>query len=58
MLCFRRVKHVAFMNRDLRSYGWSALGEITLIISGILIAWQIDSWHAGRKAPAAASTSC
>lgn len=44
------------MNREFRHYGWYALGEIGLVIVGILIALQIDTWYEDRKAQASLTT--
>lgn len=45
MLIYRWIKRNSFMNRELVRYLWYAFGEILLVIAGIIIALQIDSWH-------------
>jgi hypothetical protein len=45
MLIYRWIKRDSFMNREFVKYLWYALGEIVLVIAGIIIALQIDSWH-------------
>ena len=37
------------MNRQLVRYVWYVLGEILLVIAGILIALQIDAWHENNQ---------
>lgn len=37
------------MNRELVKYVWYAFGEIALVIAGIIIALQIDSWHENNQ---------
>ena len=45
MLIYRWLKRNSFMNREFGKYLWYAFGEILLVIAGIIIALQIDSWH-------------
>ena len=50
MLIYRWLKHRAFMNREFRRYTLYALGEIGLVIIGILLALQVDAWWENRRA--------
>ena len=49
MLLYRWLKRHSFMNRQLVRYLWYVLGEILLVIAGILIALQIDAWHENNQ---------
>ncbi len=49
MLGLRWLKHTAFLNRDSRRYIGYAVGEVLLVIVGILIALQIDNWNSDRQ---------
>jgi len=49
MLGLRWLKHTVFLNRDSRRYIGYAVGEILLVIVGILIALQIDNWNSERQ---------
>jgi hypothetical protein len=49
MLYLRRLKRSFFMNRQFRTYLGYAIGEILLVIVGILIALRIDTWHEERQ---------
>lgn len=49
MLHLRRLKRSFFMNRQFRRYLGYAVGEILLVIAGILIALRIDTWHEERQ---------
>jgi hypothetical protein len=49
MLNLRRLKRTVFLNRDTRRYIGYAVGEILLVIVGILIALQIDNWNSERQ---------
>ena len=49
LLLLRRLKHGVFMNRDFRKYLLYAIGEMSLVIIGILIALQIDNWNSDRQ---------
>ena len=49
MLLYRLIKRHSFMNRELAKYLWYALGEIVLVIAGIIIALQIDAWHENNQ---------
>ena len=48
MLLLRRMKRSYFTNKQFRNYFWYALGEMFLVIIGILIALQIDNWNTER----------
>lgn len=49
LLFLRRLKHAHFMNERFRRYLLYALGELLLVIVGILIALQIDNWNTERQ---------
>lgn len=49
MLLYRRIKRKFFMSREFRKYLGYAVGEILLVIVGILIALQIDTWYENKK---------
>jgi len=49
LLLLRRMKHDVFMNREFHKYLGYAIGELLLVIVGILIALQIDNWNENRK---------
>lgn len=49
MRIFRSSRTTAISNDRVRKYIWYALGEILLIVLGILIAVQINDWQEGRK---------
>ena len=49
MLLWRFIKRNALMNHEFRKYLWYAAGEIVLVVIGILIALQIDSWYENRQ---------
>lgn len=49
LLFLRRLKHLEFMSNEFRKYLLYALGEMTLVVIGILIALQIDNWNSDRK---------
>ena len=53
MLGLRWLKRTVFLNRDNRRYIGYAVGEIFLVIVGILIALQIDNWNSERQDRAA-----
>jgi len=46
---FRRIRKKLFENGKLRQYLLYAVGEIFLVVVGILIALQINNWNEGRK---------
>lgn len=47
-LFFRRIRHALLAGGAFRRYLVYALGEILLVVAGILIALQIDNWNDGR----------
>ena len=49
LLLLRRMKHDVFMKREFHKYLGYAVGELLLVIVGILIALQIDNWNEERK---------
>lgn len=49
MLLLRRLKRGFYMNGQFRRYLGYAIGEIALVIAGILIALRIDTWHEQRQ---------
>lgn len=46
---FRRIRQRLLFNGMLRKYLFYALGEILLVMFGILLAFQVNSWNEGRK---------
>lgn len=49
MLGLRWLKRTVFLDHDSRRYIGYAVGEIFLVIVGILIALQIDNWNSARQ---------
>lgn len=49
LFLLRRLKHNEFMSDQFRKYVGYAIGELLLVIVGILIALQIDNWNEDRK---------
>jgi hypothetical protein len=49
LLHLRRLKHDEFMSDRFRRYVGYAVGELLLVVAGILIALQIDNWNEDRK---------
>ena len=49
LLLVRRFKHLEFMSDRFRRYFLYALGEMVLVVVGILIALQIDNWNSNRQ---------
>jgi hypothetical protein len=49
MLGMRWLKRTVFLNRDTRRYIGYTVGEVLLVIVGILIALQIDNWNSERQ---------
>ena len=49
LLLLRKMKQGFFSNQEFRKYLLYALGEMALVIIGILIALQIDNWNTARK---------
>jgi len=48
LLILRKMKQRSFGNAEFRKYLLYAVGEMALIIVGILIALQIDNWNANK----------
>jgi hypothetical protein len=46
---FRQIRQKLLENGNLRKYFWYALGEIFLVMIGILLALQINNWNEERK---------
>ena len=46
---FRNIRQKLLENGNLRKYFWYALGEILLVMIGILLALQINNWNEERK---------
>lgn len=46
---FRRLRHRLLRSSKFRSYTLYAIGEIALVVIGILIALQINNWNEDRK---------
>ena len=49
LLFLRKLKQGHFMNQKFRKYLLYAVGEMVLVIIGILIALQIDNWNSERQ---------
>ncbi|MCX2980867.1 hypothetical protein EYC98_08290 [Halieaceae bacterium IMCC14734] len=49
LLLSRKLKHGHFMRENMRKYLLYGVGEILLIIIGIMIALQIDNWNTERQ---------
>jgi hypothetical protein len=49
LLLLRKLKHGNFMKKKHKKYLAYALGEMLLVIIGILIALEIDNWNADRQ---------
>ncbi|MCR9132891.1 MAG: DUF6090 family protein [bacterium] len=47
---FRNIRQKLLENGNLQKYFWYALGEILLVVIGILIALQINNWNEANKA--------
>ena len=46
---FRRLRHTIFSTGSISKYLFYALGEIILVVFGILIALQVNNWNENRK---------
>ena len=46
---FRLIRKKLVEEQKVRQYTWYALGEIFLVVIGILIALQINNWNEERK---------
>lgn len=49
LFLLRRLKHDVFMSDQFRKYLGYAIGELLLVVVGILVALQIDNWNEDRK---------
>ena len=49
MLLYRWIKRDSFMKREFSKYFWYAIGEIFLVIAGIIIALQINTWYENKQ---------
>lgn len=49
MKIFRRIRRQLLKNNRIRSYFFYAIGEIFLVVVGILLALQINTWNENRK---------
>ena len=46
---FRKIRHSLVESGSAKKYALYALGEIALVVTGILIALQINNWNEMRK---------
>ncbi|HAW82013.1 MAG TPA: hypothetical protein DEO59_16780 [Balneola sp.] len=46
---FRQIRQKLIQQENIRKYFWYALGEIFLVVIGILIALQINNWNETQK---------
>ncbi len=47
---FRQIRQKLIQQENMRKYVWYALGEIFLVMIGILLALQVNNWNEQRKA--------
>ncbi|MBO6793648.1 MAG: hypothetical protein JJ895_07045 [Balneolaceae bacterium] len=47
---FRQIRQKLLENGNIRKYFWYALGEILLVMIGILLALQVNNWNEDNKA--------
>ncbi len=46
---FRQIRRKLIKQENMRKYIWYALGEILLVMIGILLALQVNNWNEGNK---------
>ncbi len=46
---FRQIRQKLLENGNIRKYFWYALGEILLVMIGILLALQVNNWNEAKK---------
>ena len=46
---FRQIRQKLIKQENMRKYIWYALGEILLVMIGILLALQVNNWNEYRK---------
>jgi hypothetical protein len=46
---FTKLRHNLITQKNLRNYTLSAIGEVILVVLGVVIALQIDNWNESRK---------
>lgn len=46
---FKNIRHTLFINNRFTKYALYAIGEIVLLVIGILIALQISNWNESKK---------
>ena len=51
----RQIRYKLLAEKNVRRYLFYALGEIVLVVLGILIALQIDNWNEGNRSRKAIS---
>ena len=55
---FRRIRHKLFSNGKFTKYLFYAIGEIALVMIGILLALQVNNWNEHRKNTANKNAHC
>ncbi|MGJ8678993.1 DUF6090 family protein [Paraglaciecola sp.] len=56
LIILRKIKRTFFSNQQFQNYLLYALGEIVLVVIGILIALQINSWNSNQEQQKALSS--
>ncbi|MBO6535602.1 MAG: hypothetical protein JJ966_05225 [Balneolaceae bacterium] len=46
---FRKIRQKLLENGNLRKYFWYAMGEILLVMIGIILALQVNNWNEERR---------